>query len=1185
MVGDLGEIAGGLGTLALSGARDTIGEGLELASDAAPGPGFYEHSSSLDDLVKAAPGVMAQDYKKRYGSGLDQAALSAYEDPLALLGDVATLLTFGGYGAAKAAQVGSRTSSTVADDLARLAAGSTDDVGRAARVANKILPGLKDRALVEQMGHKWQGPLAGTRNVLSPDGQRVVEVAREFNPVRRAARENVWDRALTRPVKALEAERDAKIESVLGEGATIDDVARRSERTTPTTVEMDALLLDRSVKLARANNIERATRPSVASGVFGRHGQIGRLVNRITGDSKTHHIAARDEAMREWQEVFSPLPDDELKTFHTKLQVDVPDAIAPRLDFDTVTRALDSAEVANTPMGQRLRDAVTPYVARIREMEQELSTMGPEAMVRGNSHELAIRRLAELDGDRATSRNGVGFNKEDSALGHQLAATPQSAWTAEQAEIAKGMTKRYRRQLEREGFQVGDLGDVLSPGERLIREVDAGKRVIEAVAGEPLAAWGRDFNDLGAKVMDDVRLLNFQRQGSRLLEDGGSFETLFRRQFLPLRVAEKRLHGLDSFEEATDPFILDDTLKAAGKKTPVYYPHYEELTKNPSAFLMSTNLRGARRNAQVSGFKKSQGVAFENHLKGIKDAYVKDPVEAYSRLAAEITKHDEMNHWIRNIAESVGRPVTALDEIGSGEVVMNLDGVNMAIRRRRTAMELMHENLEGGMEMDAAFADAVEQLFATPERDVAEALATRGSLIAIPKAAAKKIQVQSSLAFNNAGMRLLWDAPHNAWRAATLYAHPAYYINNAFGNTSFLKLQGGKLTGVVRQLGPRYRRALKEAIPDEALPDIETGFFSNPLQRSTHLGVAEGTTPGQVLKGVKQSRVGRATGKAQTMGQRLNTAIENAFRRESFITGVEQEAAKRGVRLAGNSFIRSHKRLNAISELGTNPNVAKKALDAMDDTMNNYMRLSSFERNIVRRFFIPFWPFYKHASRTLITMPYKHPAKARLLEWIDLTSQEMDEHGERPEWLDDMEVIGEGSIPGTLRFQSSRGANPVAGVSESPMGLLNPVLQMGLEQVTGRDTFTGRQFSAGDVYNDPITGQQFRIDPESGEAELLERRFGGLQAPVTPSLTESLISSVRPIDTIRDLLGGGARYTASGRVIRDENGEPLYPHDALQELLKLVGFSTIDYDLGNYQEKFGEAQQRATSALANRMQP
>lgn len=1059
-VGDLGEMAKGLGTLGFLLTKDVLGETAELGSKLPLVPN-YEHSSQIDDLAKALPSVVAGDYAKRYGSreGFTE---GLKEDPLAFVGDVLTVLTLGGYSAARGAQVASKSAS-VTDDLARLAAGEVDDIGRVAKVVDKVLPGAKLQAAGDELA-----PLGGIKQTLSSTGDKVVPVERAFNPTRRLFRE-AWDDALSRPIKSLQGEHDALLKK-LEDG----DIS--------TPEEIDLMRKSESLRLAKDNNITRQTRPWVSEK------RIGRSVQKIIGESKSQHVAARDLAMGRWKEVLSQLPEDKVDDFHLTMQMATPDAMAPRLTFDKVEQALTDPAVLETPIGQHLKEVVTPHIERLKQM-----ALDPEI-------------------------------------------------------------------------------DPL--------EIQAGQRIIEAVAGEPLASLGNDL-DAVSKTMDDARLLNFEHEASQFLDEGGSYLTLFNRQYLPMKIAEMKQLGLKSLDETTDAFKLDDAIQGVNKKTPVYYPHYDTLGKNRSAFLMSMNTHAARRAAKVTAHKKSSGQLFRKWLDGTKDAYDTNPADAYSRLAAEVVKHQEMERWIQEIADEFGYPISAKDELASGYVAMNLDGVRMFLRKRRTGTEAMHDALEAGMEPDEAFVKAMEAMFSDPVKDVGELAAKRGAIVAIPEVVAKKIQSQGKYFLGGAKVRLFWDGPVNVWRNLTLYAMPRYYINNAFGNTAFLKLQGGKLTGALRQLDKRYRDEIRRVLPDEILPRVEQGFHSSTLQRSTHMGAAEGTVTGQMVKGLKESKVGRGVGTARDTAQGFNSFVENLYRRESFLTAVEKQAKVRGLKLTGNSWLRSKKRLEEIAKLGADKKIFKQAADELDRVMNNYQALSPFEQHVMRRFVAPFWPFYKHAAKTLIKLPFEHPAKARVLEWINLVSEDMDTLGDRPEWLEDYGHLGPGDVPGEERFASTRGANPLSGVLESPFSLANPAIQMGYEQVTGKDAFTQKPFTSPGVYTDFFTGDSYSMGDQGPER--MDRRLGGLLSPNAPGLLETLTGLVPFADAAGDVLGGGARYSSGETIMED--GAPKYPVSPMAELAKLFGVSTIDYDLGSYQSKQREAEDRAATALRRTLGP
>jgi SWI/SNF-related matrix-associated actin-dependent regulator 1 of chromatin subfamily A len=68
------------------------------------------------------------------------------------------------------------------------------------------------------------------------------------------------------------------------------------------------------------------------------------------------------------------------------------------------------------------------------------------------SLEVAVQTLAARDTDRAYERNGVGYNKADSWIGHALAEIPADTWGDETTYAAWAMLRKYRGQLAGAGI-------------------------------------------------------------------------------------------------------------------------------------------------------------------------------------------------------------------------------------------------------------------------------------------------------------------------------------------------------------------------------------------------------------------------------------------------------------------------------------------------------------------------------------------------------------------------------------------------------------------------------------------------------------------------------------------------------------------------------------------------------------
>jgi hypothetical protein len=103
--------------------------------------------------------------------------------------------------------------------------------------------------------------------------------------------------------------------------------------------------------------------------------------------------------------------------------------------------------------GQSLADATRPIILECPEEAETHKTSRKEiaeAAAKITPEEIAIahdgiRTIALMDADHARFENGVGFNKIDGKIGHQLANLSQL--TPAQGVIAQKLCRKYRKQL------------------------------------------------------------------------------------------------------------------------------------------------------------------------------------------------------------------------------------------------------------------------------------------------------------------------------------------------------------------------------------------------------------------------------------------------------------------------------------------------------------------------------------------------------------------------------------------------------------------------------------------------------------------------------------------------------------------------------------------------------------------
>ena len=145
----------------------------------------------------------------------------------------------------------------------------------------------------------------------------------------------------------------------------------------------------------------------------------------------TEGTGAFDLEWSPWREVRS-----------TRLGIDVPERVAQATaEWDGLWRAATRWLQAQ---GYRLRETA--------EGRREV-VHTPRAAVERRILEAFIAQLAGDDPDGARERNHSGFNRQDCAPGHDLAARI-GAWDGGDHEAARRMCRKYHRQVGGAGYRI-----------------------------------------------------------------------------------------------------------------------------------------------------------------------------------------------------------------------------------------------------------------------------------------------------------------------------------------------------------------------------------------------------------------------------------------------------------------------------------------------------------------------------------------------------------------------------------------------------------------------------------------------------------------------------------------------------------------------------------------------------------
>jgi hypothetical protein len=291
-------------------------------------------------------------------------------------------------------------------------------------------------------------------------------------------------------------------------------------------------------------------------------------------------------------------------------------------------------------------------------------------------------------------------------------------------------------------------------------------------------------------------------------------------------------------------------------------------------------------------------------------------------------------------------------------------------------------------------------------------------------------------------------------------------------------------------------------------------------------------------------------------------------------------AERAGINDFSKSFWASKNRLEAAFRVGIDKDHWTQAVDGVNRVMNDYQTMTPFGRKVLRPYLAPFWSFYRHATKTLLKMPYEHPASSNILRII---AQEEDDRFKRESGFDDMPgwmkgnalYLGKDTEAGDHRFLSTAGANPFNAITENPINLAHPALKMFYENQTGRSTFTGREFSDPNVESGGFGAtQRYRIDPRTGATEPVDK--------AVPGVLEHMLQQVPQYEMVKDLVAGGSTYdtttlisalrgrfkgTQEGLLVDEETGEAVNEKDLAQTVAKMLGYTEYSTDLAAFNER------------------
>ena len=668
-----------------------------------------------------------------------------------------------------------------------------------------------------------------------------------------------------------------------------------------------------------------------------------------------------------------------------------------------------------------------------------------------------------------------------------------------------------------------------------------------------------------------------------------------------LKPNERRLAAFEAYDDwfeeqkGTAQWIERwDQDHANGIQTPLYFPHFDPRRLKTSDYLMTYGAHGMETKARPSTLKENQLYLMAN------DLYDKDVPEILARVAAQHNRYDEILDLSNHLVKEFGRKVTHHDQVAEGEGWFSPKLQQILFQDRKEMEGSFVDHMTSKENVGEDWAQTFDEVLPGQEQRAAVLATGESELVAMPKAVLRQIEGMTRYSLGTKG-QIWWDTPTNVWRALVLAGSPRWLMNNVYGNTIFGVLQDPMMAAdVLHQVfSPRYRRMLQDAIPEDELMRVEGGFFDQVHQYVAKTNLHDDNS-GMAAVLTRNWRKGKGIGQgARVWGEtarKFNSSIEDTFRRSSYVSGMRHEMKLEGIKRTGNQFFRSSKMLDQIADQGLkDPAMAGRAVDQVNKFFNDYKALSPVERKVVRRFFAPFYSFYKHTATLLARLPFEHPGRTIMLRSLtDVSNEMMAQLGPQPGYMEGQAVpIAPGSTEGSTRFLTASGINPFGGMFSNPLSMLHPFAQAGFELITGRSAVTGEDLSNPNVETPFGSSTRFYRDPETGEVQpITEGPNLSMFAESVPATLSGLIPQygvgknlvAEGMEQLGVGHGAGARY-GTGQIIPDEtdSGAPLFPVNAGEIALKYLGIEpSTDRNLLQYQQGLLEDQEAAEKLFATR---
>lgn len=931
--------------------------------------------------VRAVKGI-GKSYEQTYGSlfhGDIKTFLHTLEQhPLGPLLDLATVVTLGAGGAARAGSLLSK-------------AGAISDTSRLARLGDRATLGLRSPA-----------ELAGET------GAPTIEKLTSHNPVIRARQQAIHGALnrldyqtpvvgeLARYSRALRRDPSVRAQTLKQEaGAYVEAFSKLSkhERTAlgvlsrvPLPEHLDAWKQMLAEEARRGNEdaaktLAQISDPKVAelyatpsSKMLAAHAEAGKLGSRAADELQRLGVLTKEEAQ------FARYRHSRIAGGATVY--DAAGARSAVRRIDTQITALRRAGVTISKTAGRLRDTGTPELRTARQAAYKTGSQSARKTATEGRASGALERVDRLHADLAKTND-------------QLLRLSSGAMLSSQELLDHGLKKGTDLPV----FRARVVGRLYDRGTRLAGELD---RALQAAAEKAQindrlptqAQLHADRGDAAAAVAQARTDL-----ASRLVAGRAELERI---AGLQAKLADERAGIRPGIIGGPTVDELKAQLDAAGRPQPIYMPDV------PASPRPRTGDRGAGAFSYGAPVHRGEGLLFAagklalqpdvlgpQFLRTVIFSHYRDLHDLLLNSAVKVPKGGKLPPgWV-----FVKRPAGLSDVPSLRELIPNPD------------------------EIPAGFAHR-----GLSTADTGEALIDHGARYAVPAKLARTLE--SEFHRSNNAVRLLLERPTTVWRALVLNLRVGWLTNNVVGN---------HLLYALRYAGPSGLRGYLDAIATTKGADAVRGLLDLPETKKALTPAdikellpeqASGTFIGSQAPAGATGRIAR---KANLGLAKFDKASESTLRRGAVNAELRRSPAVRARMNAMPAETRSF-RLAARDALKNDPHLARDVSDKVNAALGDFLSLSPFEQRYLRSIF-PFYAWYKAIAKIAGKLPLDSPGRTDIVSKLSAAglANSNGELGPLPSYL-------RGAIPlGGDQLLKAQGLNPLETINQLAAAIAVPL--------------------------------------------------------------------------------------------------------------------------------------------------